>query len=436
MSRLRPRAVASKAVSAVRRGTALARRAGGTAADRLAAARTSRVLGPRDDDAFTVIVHFAGDAASAYQLEQWLWPLERLAAEESVGILCRGARTAERIAGRTGLPVRYGRSIADLDAVLGAESVRCVLYVNQATQNFHALRHPRPAHVHLSHGESEKASMVTNQLKAYDLVFTAGEAARERLRSQLIGFGEDRMIDVGRPQLDQPRPLPREWMDFAASHPARPGKTVLWAPTWEGDSSSMAYGTLTRSGEALVRELASAGARIIYRPHPRTGFLDREFRNAHRRVSELVAQAGGFVDVTPAVGWQFDVADACIAEMSSVAFDWLATHKPLALLEPADARAVRQRGGLFDRVPSFPAENAAQAVASVLRQLPGVSGGHGGAAGEGGGASGAETDTRELAAAAEHYLGDTAPGAQMRRFADAVRRVAEERVILLRARAG
>lgn len=353
-------------------------------------------------------MHFAGDSASAYQLTQWLWPLGQLAAHMDVGIVCRSARTAQAIAGQTDLPVRFARRISDLDAILGAGSVRCVLYVNQATQNFHALRYPRPAHVHLSHGESEKSSMVSNQLKAYDYVLTAGQAARDRITDQLIGFADDRMIDVGRPQLDAPAEVPQQWSDHLASRAVHvrtaagtgDRSTILWAPTWEGDSPSMAYGTLPVSGPLLVDALASAGAHIIYRPHPRTGFLAPQFRAADDVLRARVSEAGGFVDTTPAVGWQFAAADACIAEMSSVAFDWLATGKPLALIRPADEHAQIVPGGLFDRVPSFPPESAAEAVAGLRTSVTG---------------------------AAHHYLGSTAPGAQLRRFIAAVLRIAENR---------
>ncbi|RAF63552.1 hypothetical protein DN546_34580, partial [Burkholderia multivorans] len=94
------------------------------------------------------------------------------------GILTRDARVAKHIASRTDLPVRFSRLTAGLEAFFSPPSLRAVFYVNQATTNFQALRFPAPAHVHLSHGESEKISMISNQLKAYDYVFTAGQAAR------------------------------------------------------------------------------------------------------------------------------------------------------------------------------------------------------------------------------------------------------------------
>lgn len=415
-----------------RRAAHAARRAADLAADRAASARASNALGPRHDERFEVVVHFAGDSASAYQLTQWLWPLEQLAEHLTVGIVCRSARTAQELAARTHLPVRFGRRIADLDAIVGDSAVRCVLYVNQATQNFHALRYPRPAHVHLSHGESEKSSMVSNQLKAYDYVLTAGQAARDRIAGQLIGFSDDRMIDVGRPQLDAPAPLPQEWADHLFAHPTTGAPVVFWAPTWEGDSPSMAYGTLPVSGRLLAQALITTGAHILYRPHPRTGFLDPQFREADAAVRALVQEAGGFVDTTASVGWQFAAADACIAEMSSVAFDWLATGKPIALIRPKDPHAEIVAGGLFDRIPSFTPEAIPQSISLLLPTTTPKQGNFQLTTNLGSEGTPSESLGSQTATSATHYLGCTRPDKQIGRFTTAIRSIVERREIQLR----
>ncbi len=57
-------------------------------------------------------------------------------------------------------------------------------------------------HIHVNHGESDKVSMVSNQAKAYDKVFVAGEAAVRRHRAALVDFDESTLVRVGRPQLD------------------------------------------------------------------------------------------------------------------------------------------------------------------------------------------------------------------------------------------
>lgn len=417
----RLRLAAGIARSAARAGSRLL-------AERTAAARLPAAYRPQPADAFIAAAHHAGDDGSLYQLEQWLWPFERLAERlreetgiaEPFGILTRSAPHAQRLTERTDLPVRYSRHSSGLDAFMSAPGLRVVYYANQATQNFQALRYPRPAHVHLSHGESEKISMISNQLKAYDRVFTAGPAARERLLHMLIELPAEHLVDVGRPQLDAPRAVPADVLTGAstAEGPATVGASsgtgdssaidprplVFLAPTWEGDSPAMAYGTLPESGEALVEALHAAGMRVLYRPHPRIGRIDPRFARAHERVSALVSAApGSCVDDSPGVGWQFDVADACVAEMSSVAFDWLATGKPLVMLRPVHPGAEVLPGGLFDRVPAvrpgMPGA-AAEVLAALSAELT------------------VGTGREARLATGRHYLGDTTPGAQQARFED------------------
>lgn len=382
-------------------------------------------LRPSAEDGFIVGVYHAGDRASTYQLKQWLAPIEDLAARMNVelgggidgpedgvrwpvGILMRNLDNAKEIAELTELPVRYARLTKDLDRFMAQPSLQAVLYVNQAVLNFQALRYPGPAHVHLSHGESEKISMISNQLKAYDCVFTAGLAARQRIERALLGRLPD-MIDVGRPQLDYRDSTPERFARVLESE--RP--TVFFAPTWEGDSPSMAYGTLAQSGVPLVEGLVEAGFGVIYRPHPRTGVVKPEFARADAQIRDLVTGTAGCVfDDSPTVSWQFAAADACVAEMSSVAFDWLSTHKPLVGVAPTDPGAEVPAGGLFSRVPSVVGTaDGGRRVSHMVRQ----------------GFDSGESGRADREKVCRYYLGDTSPGSQRRRFVSAVASVVEQR---------
>lgn len=404
-------------IQAVNRGRSIARASATLVRGRLAERGLDPTYAPQPDDAFVVAAYFAGDAASLYQLREWLVPFERLSerlVEEGHGeaplvIFCRSADHARRITPATQLPIRFGRLAKDLEAFMGQPSLRVVFYVNQATMNFQALRFTRPAHVHLSHGESEKISMISNQLKAYDYIFTAGQAARERLLSTLVGFaqqgGEQRMIDVGRPQLDAPRQAPQAWQEMVNDERL----TVFYAPTWEGDSPAMAYGTLKHNGPALVRGLLDAGCRVLFRPHPRTGVMDVETAQALSYLKQLVTEhPRGYLDDDARLGWQFDAADVCLAEMSALAFDWLATGKPLVLIRPDDPGAEVLPGGLFDRVPAGDARDPSELIDMVTS-----------AAGS--------TVRAEVQRVQAHYLGDTAPGEQQRRFERATLNIIDER---------
>ena len=377
--------------------------------ERVRESRLSDDFHPQDDDAFVAAAYFAGDLSSVYQLEQWLWPFEQLESrlkdlgfgDRPFGIIVRNSLVARHLKGVTSFPVRFSRLTKGLDEFMQAPSLRAVFYVNQGTSNFQALRYPEPAHVHLSHGESEKISMISNQLKGYDYVFTAGQAARERIEQTLYGMSDDRMFDVGRPQLDRPRSIPPEWKEFEAEHPD--GKAVFYAPTWEGDSPSMAYGTIAYNGTEIVTSLLEAGYRVIFRPHPRTGVMCHEFEKAVEDVAEIVeSDPRGFLDKSPDVSWQLDEADLAVVEMTSVAFDWLASGKPLVMVKPHGPDAEVLEGGLLDRCPavdSMSGESVVDLVDEAISRCGLVS---------------------ELA---QFYLGDTAAGEQTARFIQSSERV-------------
>src|SRR6185369_12310632 len=181
-----------------------------------------------------VIVYFGDDPRRLYQLRQWLPVFERLHRRHPVLLVTRDQRTyAElvntELAGSTTLPCVLAPAFADLVDLYENSDHKVAIYVNNSAQNFQSLVGRRMLHIHVNHGESDKICMVSNQVKAYDRVFIAGEAARRRHRAALMEFDEAKLVPVGRPQLDL-RPVP-----VLASSTQR---TVLYAPTWEGENAS------------------------------------------------------------------------------------------------------------------------------------------------------------------------------------------------------
>lgn len=382
--------------------------------ERFRESRLPDEFSPQDDDHFVAAGYFAGDLTSVYQLEQWFWPFKQLEArlkeaghgDQPFGIIVRNAPVAEYLKSITSFPVRFSRLTSGLDKFMQSPSLRAVFYVNQGTSNFQALRYPEPAHVHLSHGESEKISMISNQLKGYDYVFTAGRAARERVQQALYGMSDDRMFDVGRPQLDRPRSVPHEWKKFKEASPD--GQAVFYAPTWEGDSPSMAYGAIAYNGTQLVTSLLEAGYRVIFRPHPRTGVMCHEFDKAVEDVADIVeSDPRGFLDKSPDVSWQLDEADLAVVEMTSVAFDWLASGKPLVMVQPHEPQAEVLEGGLMDLCPTVGSTGEADVVDAIAEAV---------------------AQAGSVEAIAQLYLGDTSPGAQMARFIRSSEQVIAQRV--------
>jgi len=143
--------------------------------------------------------------------------------------------------------------------------------------------------------------------------------------------------------------------------------------------------------------------RIIYRPHPRIGRASAAHGEADARIRAALAADGDrhLVDTGP-YGWQWRFADHCITDVSAVAYDWLATGKPLVVTEPAEG-AYRPPSRLLDSLPLLPADRAGDLRALLPEQTP------------------------ELVDLAAYYFGDTADGASTQRFEAALTEVIEQR---------
>lgn len=278
-----------------------------------------------------VIAYFGDDPTRIYQLLQWLPVLERLDTVHRVGIVTRDPDTAAIAAQRTALPVFDAPEFPELVELYERLDPKVALYCNNGMRNFQSLLHGRTLHAHINHGESDKQSMVSNNAKAYDRVFVAGEAAVQRHLAGLMELDVSKLVRIGRPQLDlRPEPLlaPVE------------RRTVLYAPTWEGDAEYNDYTSVDVFGTEIVRAvLAVPDVRLVYKPHPKvTTSLTPAIRDAHQEILRMLAD-GSTAD--PGAGHaaitQGDIlavmpsCDAMITDVSSVGLDWLylRTEKPI-----------------------------------------------------------------------------------------------------------
>ena len=188
-----------------------------------------------------IAVYFADTRVNLYQIRQWYAPLAELAREHPVAIISRSPGTMMTLLDEAPIPAVYLRKVTDLEKFVAQQPLRIVFYVNQNTKNFQMFRYGRMWHVFINHGESDKMYMTTNQYKAYDYAFVAGQAARDRLARKLWSYDvEHRTLEIGRPQADH----------FAGETPYTPDDrtVVLYAPTWEGDRPAAAYGSIASHG--------------------------------------------------------------------------------------------------------------------------------------------------------------------------------------------
>ncbi|MGZ0710505.1 CDP-glycerol glycerophosphotransferase family protein (plasmid) [Coraliomargarita sp. W4R53] len=392
-----------KAVSLV--GRAVSSRAAVIEVRRALAARP-----PHPAAHYRVAVYFADGAVNMYQIRQWYKPLADLAKKWPVVVLSRSATGARALLTDEGAPpVAFVPTVRDLERFIAKQDIHVVLYVNQNTRNFQMFRYGRRWHVFINHGESDKMYMTTNQYKAYDYSFIAGDAARERLSRVLWDYDFDkRAIAIGRPQADH----------YSGKLPYTPDErsVILYAPTWEGDRPSAHYGSIATHGEALVHALIATGRhRVIYRPHPRSGVINPAYGAANQRIIAALAasnsadaKAQHVFDNDPELGWQLAAADIAVVDISAMVYDRLAADKPLLITRPTDPAASIDVHGYLSACEWLDAADAPDIAAHAQRVIAD------------------DEANAKLHHWVTHYFGDTAPGAATERFAAAVGNLMDE----------
>lgn len=361
------------------------------------------------DDTFEIGVYFADNDVNLYQLRQWYKPLLELSTRWRVVILSRNPTAMSALLRESPIPAQYVRRVVDLEDFIERQPLRVIFYVNQNTRNFQMMRYSRRWHVFINHGESDKMYMTTNQFKAYDYSLIAGDAAAARLSRVLWDYDFDkRAIAIGRPQADH----------YTGTLPYQEDErtVVLYAPTWEGDRAAAAYGSIASHGVDIVTALVSTGIhRVIYRPHPRSGVVDREYRAANAEIIALLERANAadsraahVIDQGAELGWQLSAADVAIVDISAMVYDRLASGKPLFVTRPVNPDAEIDDSGYLSEAEWLDAPRARDVVGLIdaLTHDPGAQ--------------------KRLDYWVERYFGDATPGAATGRFHAAVEHLMSE----------
>jgi hypothetical protein len=353
----------------------------------------------------SVIAYFADDPSRTYQLTQWLPVLELLHEQHPVAVVVRDPASAAVLEDVTTLAVLTAASFAELTELYERLDAKVALYCNNSMRNFQSLLDSRLLHVHVNHGESDKQSMASNNAKAYDRVFVAGEAAVQRHAAGLLEFDTDRLVRIGRPQLDLRRvPL----------LPPSSRRTVLYAPTWEGDAEYNDYTSVDTVGADILRAIVAVpDARLVYKPHPKLATSPTPaVLAAHRELVSLVAEAGrrdpdgGHVSITDGdILAVMPECDAIITDVSSVGLDWLylRTETPIFLTDRHhDAERLRREVPVSRCADVIDDVDVTALAARIANRL--------------------EHDEHRLARAAmrHHYFDDLQVGESTVRFLDAV----------------
>ncbi|MGO2036392.1 MAG: CDP-glycerol glycerophosphotransferase family protein [Brevibacterium sp.] len=354
-----------------------------------------------------VVVYFGDAKSKFYQLQQWIPVLEELNRIHKVAIVLRRPSTLLRVRKMTRLPVVLKRRFDPLHTFYHANDFKLALYVNNGMTNFQSLGYAPMVHVHVNHGESDKLSMVSNQAKSYDKVFVAGEAAIERHRKALLDFDEQALVKVGRPQLDIERPSELD---------AAPVRTVMYAPTWEGENDSNNYTSVDIYGPQIVEAaLRLENTRLIYKPHPRVqSSKDPDIQAANTRIRELLEEANLEIEdeaqrhqilMQGDILAMFDAVDLLITDVSSVGLDflYLRPDRPLILTDRRnDTAKLNEEAPITTATPIVNASTVGSIVEAFEHAL--------------------DEDTRatERRALRIYYFGEGEKGTSTRLFTEAV----------------
>jgi hypothetical protein len=318
-----------------------------------------------------VAVYFPDNMSKAYQLIQWLPVLEDHPSDLTFGIVVRKIPIYLELKELTKLPVAYVPTFADVMELYRVSPFKAVMYVNNGVGNFQSLTVAELAHIHVNHGESDKICMVSNQVKAYDRVFVAGQAAVLRHRAALSEFNEEVLVRVGRPQLDE-NPAP--------AIPESTRRTVLYAPTWAGEDEANNYTSMEFMGSHIIDAiLAQDDVRVIYKPHPRiTDSDDPRIRKNHAHVLRAIKQAnskdssaGHEVRESGDILAIFPRVDLLVSDVSSIALDflYLRTEAPIILTDRRnDIDQLRIDSPLSAATPVL-TENNIKGAEKIIREV-------------------------------------------------------------------
>ncbi|MEU7135250.1 hypothetical protein [Streptomyces sp. NPDC046261] len=229
----------------------------------------------------TVGMYFSGGTSSAYQANMWL---STLAALDGKPLIVLRERFMVQKIEATDVPIVCIPKVVHLMA-LEKSSLKVLLHPANSGKTSQVLRMPSIKHAFTNHGESDKLSSCNPYSKAYDEIWVAGPAARERYQLADIGVEDKDVVEVGRPQLAPIKPY---------GGPPADGRltTVLYAPTWEGWDGNPGNTSVMLAGENIVRALlADPKVRLLYKPHPMTGSVDPRAGQANARIQAMIHEA-------------------------------------------------------------------------------------------------------------------------------------------------
>jgi len=276
-----------------------------------------------------VAIFFADGLDKKYQIEPWLALFSLLNSQKKICFIVKDRKVFRWIESKNDFAIVYYQNLEGLTKFYHQNNIKVILYVNNALRNFHSLINSKALHIHINHGESDKISTISNQTKSYDYSFIVGDAAYDKYKLNLLKKDMHQFIKVGRPQLDFVGEIDLNIKDINSK------KVILYAPTWEGNYSSMNFSSLAKYGLDIVQKLlASTEYYLVYKPHPTTGIRDVSIKKINSKIIQLINKSiQGEVILEGDINAIYRSVDLAIFDNSAVAIDYLCINKPMLMTD-------------------------------------------------------------------------------------------------------
>lgn len=184
---------------------------------------------------------------------------------------------------------------------------------------------------HVWHSICDSSCYHLGCLDNYDVALTVGYWVEESLRrvEKIRKLTPKSIIPVGLPYFDElKKNYDANFSDYTKQKKSNVSKTktILLAPSWGTKSCLRVYGT------TFIRDALDAGYKIIYRPHPQSLKVEKDFVN--KLISDFKDYQGFSFDNNPNATSSMMKSDMMISDKSGVRFDYAFIYeKPVLSLD-------------------------------------------------------------------------------------------------------
>lgn len=185
--------------------------------------------------------------------------------------------------------------------------------VNRASNSTYIATLPQYLHVHIHHGDSDKAGSFSRLDMLYDHLIVADGNAVDRFRRAHIPIPPERFLATGGSVIP----------GVEVRQTKEPIRRILYAPTFEGWSAATNFGSVVRAGDRLADHIAADPSSVVVRAHYASGARQPAYKEKVKALSRA-AQGGQKTKRD-----QFNWSDALLADVSGVLSEYLFTGKPI-----------------------------------------------------------------------------------------------------------